>query len=436
VAAIVASAVLFTGALDETSSPPRLEPEVAAAAVPAGEAEPVARLLEGFSTGNTRGFVDELERRLEANPEDDDTLTLLGLAYQQLGRETGDPAYYSLAGRALGRARPDDTLVLTGRAGLANTRHHFTDALALARRAIQVDPANGSAHGALGDALFNLGRYEESFDELDRAAALAPGVSTYARVAFARELLGRPEDAVDAMHLALEAGSTVPEHAAWAEVQLGNLYFKAGRLESAARAYRRALMLLPSYVYADAGLAHVLAARGRFDVAASRLRAVVDVLPVPEHAILLGDVLTAAGRTAEARKAYGLVDALERIYEANGIRTELETARFDLDHDRRLDDALARARAAFDAAPSIHAEDTLAWALYKNGRCAEAREHSRHALRYGTKDALMLFYRGMIERCLGNEMGGRRFITRAIEINPYFSLIYAPVARDLLRGTA
>jgi hypothetical protein len=127
------------------------------------------------------------------------------------------------------------------------------------------------------------------------------------------------------------------------------------------------------------------------------------------------------------------VDAIERLLEANGVRTELETALFDLDHDRRLGDALARARAAYEMRKSIDAEDVLAWALYKNGLCDAARMHSTRALRLGTRDALKLFHRGMIEGCLGNEAARESLFAQALAINPHFSLLYAPVAREVLR---
>ena len=94
--------------------------------------------------------------------------------------------------------------------------------------------------------------------------------------------------------------------------------------------------------------------------------------------------------------------------------------------------ALARARQAYDAAPGINAADVLAWALYKNGRCAEARASSVEALRLGTRDALLLFHRGMIERCLGNTGESVRFLGLALDANPYFSPLHASVAKELV----
>jgi hypothetical protein len=77
----------------------------------------------------------------------------------------------------------------------------------------------------------------------------------------------------------------------------------------------------------------------------------------------------------------------------------------------------------------VEAADVLAWALERNGRCREAQVLSRRALGLGTRDALKFFHRGMIERCLGDASAGRRWFRRALELNPGFSLIWAPVAR-------
>jgi hypothetical protein len=73
----------------------------------------------------------------------------------------------------------------------------------------------------------------------------------------------------------------------------------------------------------------------------------------------------------------------------------------------------------------------LAWALARTGHCGEAQRYSTHALRLGTRDALKMFHRGMIERCLGHRAEARTWFTRALRLNPQFSLLWAPVARRL-----
>ena len=173
----------------------------------------VSRLVEQFSAAPTAKVVERLEaesRRAAASPT---TFALLGLGYQQLFRESGDPTWLKRAGNALLKGRdgaPSDPIAVTGLAQLAVTQHRFRDGATLARAALRLDPQSSAARGALGDALFNLGRYDAAFAEYDRLAGAGPSVAAYARVAFARQLEGRRLAAIDAMELALEAGSGIP----------------------------------------------------------------------------------------------------------------------------------------------------------------------------------------------------------------------------------
>jgi tetratricopeptide (TPR) repeat protein len=425
---VAAVAVLFGGVLSGSTAGRKsqaVRPEAAA-----------GHFLAGFAAGDTAAYASELEHRVQQDPHDVQSLVLLGLAYQQRARETGDASYYPRSAVALTRATrldPHNPLAVTGLAALAASRHRFGDARQLAIRAKRLAPDSAGPLGVLGDALVELGRYHGAFDAFDRMAALKPNLASYSRVSYARELLGDPKGAIAAMRLAVEAGEGTVEPLAWTLVQLGNLYFDNGKLAAASRAYREALARFPGYVHAEAALARVAAARGRYSEAIARYRRAVELLPLPQYEGALGDVLELAGRPAQAREAFGAVAVIQRLLAANGVRTDLETALFDLDHGGDFPDALARARRAYSERKSIEGDDVLAWALYRNGRCAEARTHSVRALRLGTRDALKLFHRGMIERCLGRHDAAQSYLRQALAINPHFSLLYVPVAERALR---
>jgi len=424
-AGIAATAGLFGGALAGGSGDQ--------AAAPARTADTAQVLLQGFSAGDTAATIAGLEQRVGAAPEDAEGLALLGFAYQQRARETGDPSFYPRSEEALGRSLelvPNDDLALTGLAALAATRHRFEESQRLAQRAVDLNPYSVEALGVLGDALVELGRYEAAFATFDRMAATKPGLSSYARIAYARELKGKTGSAAEAMALAARSAPPSGESGAWALVELGNLRFNSGRLRLAERAYDEALARFPDYHRAQAGLARVEAARGRTDEAVALYRAALEAVPLPEYAGRLAETLAAAGRDGEAREAYELLDVMQRLLESNGARTELETALVDLDRNANVDDALARVREAYAERRSIEAEDVLAWALYRNGRCDEARAQSERALRLGTRDALKEFHRGMIERCLGRPAAARAAFSRALAINPYFSPRWGPVAEE------
>src|SRR5207237_9118506 len=108
----------------------------------------------------------------------------------------------------------------SGLASLALSRHRFGLALELGRRALALSPSTARNHGVVGDALVELGRYPQAFTSFDAMARLKPGLSSYARVAYARELLGNTSGARTALLLARDAAADEREPLAWTETQL------------------------------------------------------------------------------------------------------------------------------------------------------------------------------------------------------------------------
>ena len=186
----------------------------------------------GVQSNDTAAVAAELQDKLKADPYDVTSLDSLGLAYQQLARETGDPSYYAKSGEALRRAlklAPRDLIATSGLGSLALSRHRFRDALVLGRRAQSISSTTARNYGVVGDALVELGRYREGFRAFDTMAAIRPDLSSYARISHARELIGDVPGAISAMRQALETATGQGEPEAWAHVQLGKLYFSVGR---------------------------------------------------------------------------------------------------------------------------------------------------------------------------------------------------------------
>src|SRR5262249_22822008 len=239
--------------------------------------------------------------------------------------------------------------------------------------------------------------------------------------------------AIRAMKLAIDAATATTEPTAWTHVQLGKLRFNHGRIADAEREFRYAVTVYPRYAYGLDALAGAQAAGGKLRAAIASQRAAVALIPLPQYVAALGDLYAATGRPAAARRQYALIGAIERLLKANGVRTDLEIALFQVDHGIRLRHALELARTAHRERPSIDGDDVLAWALARNGQCAAAMPYSEHALRLGTQDASKFFHRGMIERCLGHGAAAQWWFRRALALNPHFSLRWAPVAERLAR---
>ena len=386
--------------------------------------------LTGYAPASPTDLVG-LEQAARARPGDVHTLTLLGFGYLQRWRETADASYLPRAAEALRRARVADrrdALVVTGLGSLALTQHEFRRALVLGGKARRLAPFSARPLGIVGDALLELGRYDEAFAAFERMNALEPNLASYARIAYARELIGDLSGAVAAMRLAVDASAGAREPAAWSHVELAKLELLRGRLDAASREARAAVALFPGHVFAEEQLARIDATRGRLDAGIVRMRRVVEAVPLPQFVSLLADLLERAGRTREAREQVSTVGAIDRLLAAGGIRTDLESATFDADHRRGLATLVARARAARAARPSIQGDDALAWALARTGRCGEARPWSVRSLRLGTRDPLLAFHRAYIERCLGNGSAARGWARRAIALNPAFSVRFGPVA--------
>jgi tetratricopeptide (TPR) repeat protein len=385
---------------------------------------------------STDTLIGSLQEKIREHPKDFDSHINLANAYLQKVRETGDPTLYTKTEDLLGEAQKLDDhspelFATKGRLALA--RHDFAAALQNGTRALALDPESASYHGIVGDAQIELGMYDEAINSYQEMVDRRPDFDSFSRVAYARELYGDPEGAIEAMEFALQAGSGTPENVAWAHVQLGNLWFTLGKPEEAQKAYGLSARTVGAYAPALAGQAKIAAARGDLEQAATFYRQAFNRMPLPEYAIALGDVYAVMGEKVKAEEQYDLVRSMDKLLRANGVDTDLEIALFNADHDIDLQRSLEKARAAYDARPSIHAADTMAWTLYKTGNYKEAQEYSSEALKLGTRDPLKLFHAGMISKALGDKEQARTYLQQAIDLNPRFSLLYADEAADSLK---
>ena len=324
----------------------------------------------------------------------------LGDAYVQKARETGDAKYFTLAEDALRKAlaiAPESSGATRHLAYVLYSRHAFQEAAAVAEKAIALDPTDSHALGILGDAQLEVGQYADAERTYQRMVALDEDLYALSRRAGLRSVRGDVEGAVADLERAIDDGKSAnrpAESVAWTQWQLATEHWNVGRLGAAEAGYQAALATYPGYHRALAGLAHVRAAQGRRDEAAALYRRAIEVVPQPDYVAALGDLLARAGRHEEARRQYELVEYIGRLSALNQALYNRELASFYLDHDTKLEEALALARRELDVRRDVYAHDLLAWALYKNGQPEPARAAMAEALRPGTRDARLFYHAG------------------------------------------
>jgi tetratricopeptide (TPR) repeat protein len=406
--------------------------EAPATSAPAPAPAALDRITSGSSIGSA---IASLEERLETAPDDAAAAAALGLAYVQRARVGGDPGDLALAESVLRDAAPrletGDASGAIGLAAVAAARHDFAGSLDHARRATRIAPHDGAAFGVLGDALLELGRYDEAFGAFQQMVDVEPGLAAYTRVSYARELQG---DIAGARRALTFAAGVAPgaDDQAFVRYHLGELARTSGERATAAAAYREAAGFAPGWAPPRVGLARIAWARGDAADAIERLRPVVERLPLPEYATLLGEMLAATGDDAGARAAFDVVRAQATLLEASGVNTDLEIALFEADHGDPLA-AVDAARAEWERRRSVYVADAYAWALFRAGDPEEAARYAGLALRLGTRSAVFSFHAGMIAAANGDEAAATALLREALRIDPAFSITGPSEARQALR---
>jgi len=343
------------------------------------------------SADGLRERIAAMESRVAEHPDDTQSALLLADALLREARATTDGRPASRAATVLGavlKNEPDQYDVLRLLGAVELSRHHFREALDVARRARDARPSDAWNYGVMGDALLELGEYDDAFRAFDTMVGMRPNADAYARVSYARELRGDLNGALEVMQMAGAATSAHDREAkAWYTAHVGELYLRLGRLSDADREYRRAAFFFPDYPHAMVGLGKVRAARGDKSGALEIFKAQLARTPTLDLAARIGDLLAERGDASGAEHYYQLAEELAGPAAA---QTESNLAVFLAEHDRRLPDALRIAQAVASVRHDIFTEDALAWTLFKQGRLADAQTASKRALRTGSLDERIL----------------------------------------------
>ncbi|MET8565577.1 tetratricopeptide repeat protein [Streptomyces flaveolus] len=388
-------------------------------------------------------LIGRQEQRVRAQPRDALAWAVLGSAYVERGRRAGDAADYPKAERALRTSLEvrggRNTEALDGLAALALARRDFPAAKSYGEQALKAAPKRWQAYAPLIDAYTGLGDYEKARSTLDKLMALrtdaAARPAVMARASAVYRDRGWREDAVAQLTDAAAAARTPAEQAAWL-TGLGQLAWERGDLPDALRHFEAALRLDPDQRAAPAGRARTLAALGRTAQALAAYRTAVAKRPDPADLLELGELYESLGQPGAAEEQYTRMKAAVRRAVSGGVDEELLIGRFEADHGDPWD-AVERLREEWKRQPGIEVADALGWALHRAGEDEEALTYATTATDKakggGVRSALYAFHRGVIEAEVERYGPARRHLEEALRVNPYFSPLKAPMAREVLR---
>ena len=249
-----------------------------------------------------------------------------------------------------------------------------------ASAAVEIAPGLAHAHALLGEVRARQGRHEEAIAAYARALALAPGSARWeAEIGISELELGR----VDAGAARLFAAARGEGQNATVLANGGRALERVGRADEALVLLREALRLRPDLAAVHGYLGAALLAKGELVLAQAELAEAVAREPgVAAWRAILADAQAAAGRPAEAARAYreALRLGARDLRVLNNLAWILATTPDPGLRDPAAAVAFAEEAVAASGGRDASVLDTLATAYAAAGRPGDARSAAARAL--------------------------------------------------------
>jgi len=349
----------------------------------------------------TKATVQELYRSVEELPKDIKAPLQLATIFIKEARVSGNFTYYDMAAmRQVDYVLALDSSnfqALTYKSLIYLSQHHFADGLAIATKAMQLNPYNSFIYGILVDANVEMGNYAAALIDADKMVSIRPDLRSYSRISYLREIHGDYPGAIAVMKLALEAGIDGDDGTEWTRVQLGHLYENTGALDTAAFEYAQALAYRNGFAPAIAGLGHIALVKKDYAKAIAYYQQADMLVSDYANKENLAEVYMLSGNIKTGDSIANVVvesmskDAASAIGNQNighYVDRELAYAYLKInDYDKALDHALAE----YNRRPqNIDVNETLAWVYYAKGDYGKALPYIKAALKTNSKNPLLL----------------------------------------------
>lgn len=231
--------------------------------------------------------------------------------------------------------------------------------LTIWRATLTVNEGSFAAHNNYGLALMRSGQLRESVPHFERAAELAPRLSTprvnLGEVYLLMGDLGRSEQflrkareinprtprpivligqilvqrgKIDDAAEFLEDATKAAPRSAEVRNELGSVYLRLGRMEDASNAFEKAIELNPFFAKARLNLAKLQLSRGKPAEAAATVREALKMSGHPEAYHVMGVALAQIGKLRDALRHF--LTAFEMQPEMAGLRSNIANAFIDV----------------------------------------------------------------------------------------------------------
>lgn len=290
----------------------------------------------------------DLKHKLTKDPQSIDALLQLTNLYIIEARITGEhghyyPAALKLVNQALEQkkiTKDEKFLALSAKASVQLSLHAFKEGLETAKQAQEINPYNAQIYGALIDAYVELGEYAKAVEASDKMVSIRPDLKSYSRVSYLREIHGMPGDAIDAMKMAVDAGSPGSEEKSWAALQLAELCLRYDKVKESEYILNQLMTERPDYPFAKAALANVYIAQSKNVEAEKELKEACAIIPEVGFYVQLAEMYKKQGRENEMKET--IKDVLEMLEDdmKHGHNMSLEYANIYMDFFNDPDGAL------------------------------------------------------------------------------------------------
>ena len=368
--------------------------------------------------------IAELEPDALAIPINSENATKYVYLLYQRASLAGDLAAFGKVEAALKRAideiGPAQDLYLL-KANLDFKFHRLADVkLDLAAGRDLSDTTQGKVLRA--DLDFQEGRYDNARRGYEEAIRDDLTWDNLARQAYLKWKLGDTAGA-DQLYAEAEDELTAKEmrHYAWIELQQGVLDLRHGRYADAQAHYDRADRAYSGYWLVDDHKAELSGAQGLFEEAAALYERVIARAAKPELQQALGELYDTMGEKDRAEACYekSLNAYLDSAAQGD-VHFYHHLVDFYADVRRDGGEAVKWARKDIELRRNFSTLAALAWALYRAGEFAEARETMAEALASGASDAHLFYQAAMIHQAFSVNGEAERYLRLAAEINPNY----------------